>query len=139
MLVTLGGQIVKDNMWKEVFIERFLSFDWRKLVQELTTKGILKLVEKKTTTVREKTNKQKKKTGKMKKQSIVRLFSIKVTDSKTWTRRKISGEYFSFFSNVNFCSSLTFFPWNKSEFCLSFSIYACINFGDSFICFIFPY
>lgn len=64
MLVTLGGQIVKDNMWKEVFIERFLSFDWRKLVQELTTKGILKLVEKKTTTVREK-NKQKK-TGKMK-------------------------------------------------------------------------
>ena len=64
MLVTLGGQIVKDNMWKEVFIELFLSFDWRKLVQELTTKGILKLVEKKTTTVREKNKQTKKKNRK---------------------------------------------------------------------------
>lgn len=90
MLVTLGGQIVKDNMWKEVFIERFLSFDRRILVQQVRTKAILKFVEKDN-------NNKGKKTGKMKNQSIVRLFSIKVTNSKTCTRRKTSGEYVSLF------------------------------------------
>lgn len=90
MLVTLGGQIVKDNMWKEVFIERFLSFDRRILVQQVRTKAILKFVEKDN-------NNKGKKTGKMKNQSIVRLFSIKVTNSKTCARRKTSGEYVSLF------------------------------------------
>ena len=64
--------------------------------------------------------KTNKKTGKMKNQNIVRLFLIKVTDSKTCTRRKTSGEYIFFFSNVNFCSSLTFFREINPNFVLHF-------------------